>query len=109
MLTLYSISIKHFQNLPRFVETPSRAYALGGDVVLDGGWWLSSESKRVSGSNNALYKDRGSIYMILDHRLIYSLVRVLIEVKEMKLTRIQKLWNKIGRIPTSTRHSRWSK
>jgi len=27
----------------------------------------------------------------------------------MKLTRIQKLWLKIGRIPTSTRHSQWSK
>jgi len=27
----------------------------------------------------------------------------------MKLTRIQKLWLKIGRIPTSTKSSRWSK
>ena len=47
--------------------------------------------------------------MILKQRLIYSLATVTIEVKEMKLTKVQKLWLKIGRIPTSTRHSRWSK
>ena len=46
--------------------------------------------------------------MNLNPSLIYSLVRELIEVKEMKLTRIQKLWNKIGRIPTTTRNSKWN-
>ena len=47
--------------------------------------------------------------MNLTHSLIYFLVTVSIEVKEMKLTRIQKLWLKIGRMPTSTKSSRWSK
>jgi len=27
----------------------------------------------------------------------------------MKLTKVQKLWLKIGRIPTSTRMSKWMK
>ena len=40
---------------------------------------------------------------------IYFVVRVLIEVKEMKLTKVQKLWLKIGRIPTTTRRSKWMK
>jgi hypothetical protein len=47
--------------------------------------------------------------MNLTHSLIYFVATVTIEVKEMKLTKVQKLWLKIGRIPTSTRHSRWSK
>jgi len=27
----------------------------------------------------------------------------------MKLTRIQKIWLKIGRIPTTTRYAKWNK
>ena len=48
--------------------------------------------------------------MILSTTFIYSLATLTIEVKEnMKLTKVQKLWLKIGRIQTSTRMSKWSK
>jgi len=65
--------------------------------------------KNASGSYNAVYILPRALYTKTIHNLIYSLATLYIGGKEMKLTPIQKLWLKIGRIPTSTRRSRWSK
>jgi len=71
---------------------------------LDGGY-----QKKLSGFYNALYIPPLYLYTKSTPSFIYFVATRNIEVKEMKLTKVQKLWLKIGRIPTSTKSSRWKK
>ena len=87
------------------MDTPTSTYEFIYLIFLDGGYG----KKKASGCYNTLYKAPPPLYTKSTPSFIYFVVRVLIEVKEMKLTKVQKLWLKIGRIPTSTRRSKWMK
>jgi hypothetical protein len=73
-------------------------------LFLDGGY-----QKNATGFYNALYKHPRPLYTKSTPSFIYFVATRNIEVKEMKLTKVQKLWLKIGRVPTSTRHAKWMK
>jgi len=56
-----------------------------------------------------VYKGRGYLYMILRQGFIYSLVRVLIEVKEMTTSDkiIKAIWAKTSRVSFVGRRSKF--
>jgi len=73
---------------------------------LDGGY-----QKKAFGCCNALYKAPPPLYTKSTPSFIYFVVRGKIGGKNMTTSDkiIQAIWQKIGRIPTSTRRSKWMK